>query len=942
MTENLSPVKKTQKISLHQKEAYRTKIINVSNEDELFHPVFKKARDILCFLMMETYYFHQNITSPQDYSDIYHYPNNMIAFCGSRGQGKTSAMLSFGKSLEQYSNQRAKETTPFFDVFPKEVQQTHFEVLRPIDPTILLPDDSVIKVVISRLFELFKKHEKENFSCFREGSQRQEGHLQELLGLFQTCFANINILSNGDSNITQGNDLDRLSELGDSSNFTKQFYQLIQSFLTYVSGDHHTSSTHFLVIQVDDADMNLGRAYQIMEELRKYCMIPNLIILLSTNLKQLSLAVEQHFLSQFKTLASQNPDHDSKNCYVLAQNYIDKILPSLRQIHLPRIDELIQNNHNECIELNYTCYDYLYNTQGKLCFSGEYETVLMEQIRRKTGILLLPTKGATHYFMPRTMRELCHFVDILKDLQDIFPNDMVDTLHDLLYGEVTSPEEQRKQEQLIECYKNNLDFFMDYFLTEWASIHLTQSQLKLIQRLHATEGYQKKAFVISEIPSYFEKKEHNVLSMQDIETEQWTQKYHTEFYTFADVNFVLERMKDFSFQEDGKYKFIYAIHFYFTLYCHTLLAQDLEVLASEKNIVEEISLDSELEEPITTHQEQQNKQPLQLLAFFNEAEFPWALLPEQQRTDIRFGGFPVDIPRIRCFLKQNNTENTSLETFLLSCIYKKRNRMQNKTLEIISVFDPLNASSLFYNQRLDEIKNLEGHDEGDRKDFLFCILCSSLNWDMQKRVIDELTQYQSNPSRSVSTSQLRDYDTSFISPLIQQRFYYETISNIYTTALGINDRSKHQLKQIKPTLFQYIYNSNAEFMKKYILNRTESAINTLSILSSATNPAPSKTISKILHYYFEDLKDFSVAYQGHFKDLYQGNGNKIPTLIKEAQSAHSKFSQYYPSWSLTDNIALKAIGYQCEIDTSYKQLGVQLQDKLKKLNIALTLEKKKK
>ena len=94
------------------------------------------------------------------------YANNIIAFCGERGQGKRSAMYHF---TEKYFDNEAAW------------------ILRTIDPTALEAAHNIIDIVISRLFERFQsKISRSN----REVSQEEK----KIIELFQRVHKDMTVL----------------------------------------------------------------------------------------------------------------------------------------------------------------------------------------------------------------------------------------------------------------------------------------------------------------------------------------------------------------------------------------------------------------------------------------------------------------------------------------------------------------------------------------------------------------------------------------------------------------------------------------------------------------------------------------------------------------------------------------------------------------------------
>lgn len=172
----------------------------LDKRDFMFHS-YEMALSALYGIVKYSHDFRQKIrkekrndkTSGQepDIMDLYGYPNNIIAFCAGRGQGKTSAMLSFTKALEKHNTgnlygahqeRRYKDEAEEEGVSRKgeESETKHrvrlpddveFIVLHPIDPTILEDNNYVMEVILSELFSLTE--ERWNSDIAKSGTRRR-------------------------------------------------------------------------------------------------------------------------------------------------------------------------------------------------------------------------------------------------------------------------------------------------------------------------------------------------------------------------------------------------------------------------------------------------------------------------------------------------------------------------------------------------------------------------------------------------------------------------------------------------------------------------------------------------------------------------------------------------------------------------------------------------
>lgn len=492
-------------IFIRKDEVYRTRIEDVTNKNQFFYPVYQQARDSLLELIKYSQkYWEENRTANhlkeanRNPMRLRGYPNNFIAFCADRGHGKTSAMLSFSKAL----------TNPDKDVtFWKENMDTlRFFALESIDPTVLENTDHIIPTIISRMFVEFTRqasalhnHLSADSSTYYNREKPVSHHelrdqQQRLLNLFQECYRLADEQKDNKKRSDNYDDLQLLADRGDSSNFKVRFWELDKEYLYFMekgSGSPSGSNclNSFLVIQIDDADMNPEHAYDVVEDLRKYCVLPNVIILFATNIEQLEKCVEQHFLKSFDPLirASFSNDPDSlktlssnlRHCHDTTASYLDKLIPSLHRINLPNINNTLQN-YGTPIYLHHSEF----HTNEQIDHPQEYQEALVSILKDRCLLRLQVEAGQLHPFLPRRMRELTHFLNRMSTLKE------AGTRRALLQWTVCGPDGDY-DDSMPQQLKKNLEYLMDYLVYDWCDLVLDPRQRKVIREIHHATTYHK-------------------------------------------------------------------------------------------------------------------------------------------------------------------------------------------------------------------------------------------------------------------------------------------------------------------------------------------------------------------------------------------------------------------------------------------------------------------
>lgn len=566
-------------IEVRHGDEYRTKVSGIYNKDDFFYEAYRKAAQGVRDIVEATEKHHKNRcenrrregrsrpgwddwgrksgrmerTSPEGY------PNNFIAFCAGRGQGKTSAMVSFSTALRRLSEKEEQR-----EFWGTDVLNSKFYVLAPIDPTMMNQEDSILRIVISRMFERYDTERERRRDWCGVSAEKEP----ELLNEFRQCYRSLDVLQKGRDLQDCYDDLDYLADLGDSSHMKESFQYLVSLFLELIYPKEDGERQRFLVIQIDDADLNASNAYRIVEELRKYCVVPNVVILMATDFEQLELTVEKHFLEELELLCKYKGEDKTilGRCHKMTERYLDKLLPGTRQIHLPLIDRYIKDQENE-LELSY------YDKWGK-SHPEDYQDLLLQMIYRKTGLVLMKPSNYLHNLLPKTMRELTHLLAFLSDLEDIdFENGALSKLIGA-WGRTTPVQNEAAAENklteanlaALELRRKNVDAFMSYLRHCWAKAALTEDQQAVVAPAMETTMDMKIRRLLSDLRGYGVKK------------YGWSENAGDTGHSdarYVDVIETLNRMKTMPDCTE-EYCLIYISATILSLYMHLLVMQDLK------------------------------------------------------------------------------------------------------------------------------------------------------------------------------------------------------------------------------------------------------------------------------------------------------------------------------------------------------------------------------
>lgn len=502
----------------------------------------------------------------------YNYPNNMLAFTGSRGSGKSSAMLTFVDSL-QNPNSAMFEKNFLDDMANCELASTEqhdftalfrectFVALPPVDPTLLEKDGNILTVILSHMFrkasEIWEDESNGRCSSGARGIGDWNGtssaqlitDRNKLIQQFNTCYEHISAIKGGQRQHMEYENLEMLAKLGDSSKLKQELAALVQKLLEFCVGDVHRDA--YLVLQIDDTDMNIKRAYEILEDIRKYLVIPRLIIIMATNLEHLTQVVESTFRKDYNEGLPNLPE----SIHHIAHQYIIKLFPQTRQINLPQLDTYLRERV-ENTKIQFEAAQKLLLPDDSSQFTDSQEQIF-RLIYRKTGIVFRKHTNNLHYIIPDNMRLLSHFFSMLTKMRDVASPD--DPHPGFFHQAEDSIEEHMG---MLQTRLENVQRFRDYFLSAWVGNALSADDAHNMHILANANLSEKVAYVCT------------MFGNDRAGGKQTDGTAEQKNYEYVDMIELLKQEEDNAAAKQDK-KLLFAIRTYFSLLGHCIALEDL-------------------------------------------------------------------------------------------------------------------------------------------------------------------------------------------------------------------------------------------------------------------------------------------------------------------------------------------------------------------------------
>lgn len=439
-----------------------------SNKNPYFKDEYEKA-NVLINEIVRFQNDEKNKTTIKQYGC-----NNRILFIGQRGCGKTSVMRSLAKHLSSEEYQTTDSKVP----------KVKFCCLPIVDPSHFNNNDNILLTVITNMFSEAKMRMSGADTFGREN----------LLSQFEKVFKSLSSINLELSSHT----LETLNRKSDAEDLSDKIKQLVDEYLKLTGYGKDNSK---LVLLIDDLDMSVSYAPDMLEQLRKYLEIDNLIVLISANLGQLANEMREKYSSAFKNTLKDSNQALSIDVEDLATKYLLKLFPTSRRINVERhVSQLLETdlkvvNANDTCPKNSDGCSGSYNLNARInittkCFcgkwdeseakgddsngndsKGDFQKKILSLIWEKTRLLFIPKdpENTLHPIIPTNLRDLAQFLDMLMDLDDVKPKE-----NNLFYD----------KDSYNNC-KENLQKFKNYVMSTWIPNHLSVEEEMVFKNIPA-------------------------------------------------------------------------------------------------------------------------------------------------------------------------------------------------------------------------------------------------------------------------------------------------------------------------------------------------------------------------------------------------------------------------------------------------------------------------
>ena len=327
--------------------------------------------------------------------------SSIEAFLGARGTGKSTAMVEFCNILEQLNNRETREWWLEQSIKDNAIldrvksREFKFKVINIVDAGNLEDKEDLFELVLSAIFKDYQKQIRDSAVSFEKYGHED----RDIIQLFSHIMEGYYSIKNSKREEFGDSYVSRLKSMSSSVDIRNEIKRLITKIFNKAFGK---TENCFLVIAIDDLDINVSHGYEMLEQLHKYFFLPNVIILLSADYTQLEYVCKYHYIRSFVHDTAQKADDIVIQSDKLAKDYITKVLPIDKRVHMPKF---FSENRNIIVNRDYN-----------------FKTYIISKVAAKLNILYDLKGMKRHFIEVKNVRELVsysHFIDSLLDTNNI-------------------------------------------------------------------------------------------------------------------------------------------------------------------------------------------------------------------------------------------------------------------------------------------------------------------------------------------------------------------------------------------------------------------------------------------------------------------------------------------------------------------------------------------
>ncbi len=409
-------------------------VIESNLEASIFNRQYRKA-----FRLLESIVNHYREQS-----------SNIIAFCGDRGDGKTSAMMSFVNSVDKGK----------------------YDILENISPSHFDGEHNILELVLGQLYE-------------KVGDNGNANYYQELMDCFAAVERCVAVMKPNSESL-----YDRIAAIHELSASMDLKTHINRLFKTYLRWTNKLEKEGKIIIVIDDMDYNWYGAYTMIKMIEKYLRNPHCVIVVSVRIEQLAELVKVGFEREIERAVTDI------NLKQIAQKYISKVIPIFNRIEMPKVRDIVDTP----LTVWKARGDENNPEQKPLEEFKSVKEGVVKLIFLKTRYLFYNGKGTVSLIVPTDLRSLRQLLGLLMSMKDFKKDSKVQEEQDeneeskrlfkyyffYTWTQQLDDEDQAFADKLVD---NNDAYSINKYVVRYMQRYLDAEQKKAFSNLLRAENY---------------------------------------------------------------------------------------------------------------------------------------------------------------------------------------------------------------------------------------------------------------------------------------------------------------------------------------------------------------------------------------------------------------------------------------------------------------------
>lgn len=290
-------------------------------EDSFFKDVYSQAREAIVIIDESNKNKKQDTAKKNNFEQDLYDVQNVIAFTGRRGTGKTSAMLTFVDNL----------ATGKIDFAAESIKNTGFYPIPYIDASMLEKNEDIFEIVLSKM--LLEINKISTFADSRRSVQNEIfiNDVREDIVKVYNRYVSLKKQPEFDS----ASSYSTMEKLAEKHDIRSQIVELVKKYIDCMTrSDSLQSGNGYLVVCIDDIDMSQQNHMDVMQSICQYLMIPGIIVMITSKFSILSASIEQEFHSKV-FVSSIQAETALDLCKEQTYDFLRKIIPFDMRISMP-------------------------------------------------------------------------------------------------------------------------------------------------------------------------------------------------------------------------------------------------------------------------------------------------------------------------------------------------------------------------------------------------------------------------------------------------------------------------------------------------------------------------------------------------------------------------------------------------------------------------------